>query len=152
MKFNKSDIENYTNEHAQVCRENGYIDVNLYDEYGVQRGLRDKNGNGVLAGLTSISKIKAFEETPQGRIPCEGELSYRGINVIDLIDGRGDNRFGFEEATYLLLFGKLPNREQLKEFIGVLSTLRSLPRSRRSSAGWPSFRKSARGLAPSRRP
>lgn len=127
MKYNKSTVTDYSEKYADICRSNGYIDVNLYDEYGVKRGLRDKNGNGVLAGLTAISKIKSFEETPEGRIPCEGELSYRGINVIDLIEGRGDNRFGFEEATYLLLFGKLPTKEQLNEFIGILATLRSLP-------------------------
>lgn len=127
MKYNKQSIIDYTNEKAAQCRQNGYIDVNLYDEYGVKRGLRDKNGNGVIAGLTAISQIKAFENTPEGKVPCAGELSYRGINVIDLINGRGDYRFGFEEASYLLLFGKLPNKVELKEFIKTLSALRSLP-------------------------
>ena len=127
MKYTASDIENYKSAHAKMCLENGKIDVNLYDEYGVKRGLRDKNGKGVVAGLTAISEIIAFEETPQGRIPCDGRLSYRGINVIDLIKGREGNRFGFEEATYLLLFGKLPTKEQLEEFTGVLAYLRTLP-------------------------
>lgn len=84
MKYKKNDILKYTGKYADICRETGYIDPVLYDEYGVKRGLRDKNGNGVLAGLTSISKIKAFEDTPDGRIPCPGELYYRGINVVDL--------------------------------------------------------------------
>lgn len=110
-----------------MCRENGYIDVGLYDEYGVKRGLRDKNGKGVLAGLTTISEIIAFKEVDGERIPCDGQLSYRGINVIDLINGRGNNRFGFEEATYLLLFGKLPTKAELDEFTQVLSCMRSLP-------------------------
>lgn len=127
MKYNKKHIEEYSTDYAQKCIDNGYIDVELYEKYGVKRGLRDKNGNGVLAGLTSISEIKSFEETPEGRVPCEGELSYRGINVIDLIDGRGNNRFGFEEATYLLLFGKLPDKKELSEFNSVLATLRCLP-------------------------
>ncbi len=108
MKYRKNDILKYTEKYADICRETGYINPVLYDEYGVKRGLRDKNGNGVLAGLTSISKIKAFEDTPDGRIPCPGELYYRGINVVDLIKGRNGNRFGFEEASYLVLFGKLP--------------------------------------------
>ena len=127
MKYKKNDILKYTGKYADICRETGYIDPVLYDEYGVKRGLRDKNGNGVLAGLTSISKIKAFDDTPDGRIPCPGELYYRGINVVDLIKGRNGNRFGFEEASYLVLFGKLPTEDELKEFISILSSLRTLP-------------------------
>lgn len=127
MDLTRQEIENYNKIHAQMCRDNGFIDVNLYDEYGVKRGLRDKNGKGVLAGLTTISEITAFKEIDGERIPCAGELSYRGINVIDLISGRGKNRFGFEEATYLLLFGKLPNKAELEEFTAVLSAMRSLP-------------------------
>ena len=127
MEFTKELIAKYESEHAEICREANKIDIDLYDRYGVKRGLRDKAGNGVLAGLTNISEIIAFEETEQGRIPCDGRLSYRGINVIDLINGRGNNRFGFEEASYLLLFGKLPNKEQLKEFSELLAALRTLP-------------------------
>jgi citrate synthase len=128
MKLTKAEIEQYKTEHAKLCVENGSIDVDLYDKYGVKRGLRDKNGTGVLAGLTSISEIIAFEEKEDGtRVPCDGRLSYRGINVIDLINGRGDRRFGFEEATYLLLFGKLPDKAQLKEFANLLASLRTLP-------------------------
>lgn len=128
MKLTKAEIEQYKIEHAKLCVENGSIDVDLYDKYGVKRGLRDKNGTGVLAGLTSISEIIAFEEKEDGtRVPCDGRLSYRGINVIDLINGRGDRRFGFEEATYLLLFGKLPDKAQLKEFSNLLASLRTLP-------------------------
>lgn len=128
MKFTKAEIERYNVEHAKLCVENGSIDVDLYDKFGVKRGLRDKNGKGVLAGLTSISEIIAFEEKEDGtRVPCDGRLSYRGINVIDLINGRGDRRFGFEEATYLLLFGKLPDKAQLKEFSSLLASLRTLP-------------------------
>ena len=98
MKYKKNDILKYTGKYADICRETGYIDPVLYDEYGVKRGLRDKNGNGVLAGLTSISKIKAFEDTPDGRIPCPGELYYRGINVVDLIKGRNGNRWQFQNS------------------------------------------------------
>lgn len=127
MSYTKTELDNYKKAHAQMCLDNGKIDVELYEKYGVKRGLRDKNGQGVIAGLTAISEVLAVKETPEGRIPCEGKLSYRGINVIDLIKGRDDNCFGFEEATYLLLFGKLPTKEQLNEFIAVLSDLRTLP-------------------------
>lgn len=127
MSFTKSELDNFKKTHAQMCLDNGKIDVELYEKYGVKRGLRDKNGQGVIAGLTTISEVLASKETPEGRVPCDGRLSYRGINVIDLIKGRGSNRFGFEEATYLLLFGKLPDKEQLDEFIAVLSDLRTLP-------------------------
>lgn len=127
MKYTKADIDRYNTLHAQMCLNNGKIDADLYEKYGVKRGLRDKNGQGVIAGLTTISEVKAFKDTPEGRIPCDGSLSYRGINVIDLIKGRGSNRFGFEEATYLLLFGKLPTKEELEEFTGILAVLRTLP-------------------------
>lgn len=127
MSYTKTDLDNFKKTHAQMCLDNGKIDVELYDKFGVKRGLRDKNGQGVVAGLTAISEVMAVKETPEGRIPCDGKLSYRGINVFDLIRGRGSNRFGFEEATYLLLFGKLPSKEQLDEFIGVLAELRTLP-------------------------
>lgn len=127
MSYNNLQLENFKKTHAQMCIDNGQIDVELYDKFGVKRGLRDKNGQGVVAGLTAISEIMAVKETPEGRIPCDGKLSYRGINVFDLIKGRGSNRFGFEEATYLLLFGKLPTKEQLDEFVGILSELRTLP-------------------------
>lgn len=127
MSYNNLQLENFKKTHAQMCIDNGQIDVELYDKFGVKRGLRDKNGQGVIAGLTAISEILASKETPEGRIPCDGRLSYRGINVIDLIKGRGNNRFGFEEATYLLLFGKLPTKEQLDEFVGILAELRTLP-------------------------
>lgn len=127
MSYNNLQLENFKKTHAQMCIDNGQIDVELYDKFGVKRGLRDKNGQGVIAGLTAISEVMAVKETPEGRIPCDGRLSYRGINVIDLIKGRGNNRFGFEEATYLLLFGKLPTKEQLDEFVGILAELRTLP-------------------------
>nr|MDE5993891.1 citrate synthase [Oscillospiraceae bacterium] len=127
MSYTKTDFNNFKKAHAQMCLDNGKINVELYDKFGVKRGLRDKNGQGVVAGLTAISEVMAVKETPEGRIPCDGKLSYRGINVFDLIKGRGSNRFGFEEATYLLLFGKLPSKEQLDEFIGVLAELRTLP-------------------------
>ena len=110
---------------SKICAANE-IDPNLYSQYDVKRGLRDLNGKGVLTGLTRISEIKATKTVDGKTMPAEGELFYRGINVKDLIAGQPEEmHFGFEEATYLLLFGKLPTKEQLKEFCNLLAESRS---------------------------
>ncbi len=116
---------------TELCTQNGAIDPQLYSKYDVKRGLRDVNGKGVLAGLTEISEIRAYEKGPEGeQIPCEGKLYYRGIDVEEIVKGFiKENRFGYEEVTYLLLFGNLPNKLQLKEFTSILSNYRSLPTS-----------------------
>ena len=94
---------------AALCTERGKIDPELYAKYDVKRGLRDINGKGVLAGLTEISEIVSYIVEDNDMIPCEGRLYYRGININDIVSGFIDEkRFGFEETTYLLLFGKLP--------------------------------------------
>ncbi len=104
------------------------IDPALYQKYDVKRGLRDLNGKGVVAGLTQISEIIASKEVDGQRVPCDGELYYRGISVDDLVAGCvSENRFGFEETTYLLLFGELPNKDQLKLFRDQLAFYRTLP-------------------------
>lgn len=83
----KEQLENYTVQYGEVCKENNRIDIDLYDQYGVKRGLRDKNGEGVLAGLTNISWIKSQEMIDGKRVPCEGRLLYRGYDIIDLVRG-----------------------------------------------------------------
>lgn len=124
----REQIENYTTKYSDICRENNQIDIELYEQYGVKRGLRDKNGEGVLAGLTNISVIKSQEIIDGKRVPCEGKLLYRGYDIIDLVRGFEHNsRFGFEEIAYLLLFGNLPDKNQLKEFREKLSMMRTLP-------------------------
>ena len=101
---------------TKVCEENSKMDVSLYGKYDVKRGLRDINGKGVLAGLTQVSNIVSSKTIDGKSVPCDGELYYRGINIRDLTNGfLKENRFGFEETTYLLLFGVLPTEEQLKE-------------------------------------
>ena len=101
---------------TKLCKENSTIDTDLYQKYDVKRGLRDLNGKGVLAGLTQISNIVQKKVVDGKEVPCDGELYYRGINIVDLTNGfLKEQRFGFEEAAYLLLFGKLPNKEQWKE-------------------------------------
>lgn len=115
---------------TEECVNNTTIDVSLYNLYDVKRGLRDVNGAGVLAGLTQVSNIVAFKNKDGKRIPCEGELYYRGIDVRDLTKGFvNESRFGFEETAYLLLFGKLPNTQQLAEFQHILANQRSLPKN-----------------------
>ena len=110
---------------AKICAANE-IDPDLYSQYDVKRGLRDLNGKGVLTGLTRISEINATKTVDGKTMPAEGDLFYRGINVKDLIAGQPeDMHFGFEEASYLLLFGKLPTKEQLKDFCNILADSRS---------------------------
>ena len=116
---------------SKLCVTNGAIDSALYQKYDVKRGLRDLNGKGVLTGLTEISEIVASVENENGEsIPSDGELFYRGVNVKDLVKGFVDgNRFGFEETTYLLLFGSLPTEQELHGFNNLLTGYRSLPTS-----------------------
>ena len=115
---------------AQLSQESGYIESELFTKYDVKRGLRDLNGKGVLAGLTHISDVRAKEIINGEEVPAHGKLFYRGYNVQDLVDGfTKENRFGFEECTYLLLFGKLPNEKELKDFQALLGYYRSLPTS-----------------------
>lgn len=115
---------------ANLCTENNVIDPELYTRYEVKRGLRDINGKGVLAGLTYISKIQSYTVVDSEVVPCEGKLYYQGIDVEDIVDGFiKEKRFGYEETVYLLLFGKLPTKEQLDELCALLAEYRSLPTS-----------------------
>lgn len=113
---------------ADLCVKNGKIDPELYAKYDVKRGLRDINGNGVLTGLTDISEIRSSRMENGVKIPCEGQLFYRGYSIEDLVHSMpSDHSFGFEVTAYLLLFGELPNKEQLDGFIKQLSFYRTLP-------------------------
>lgn len=115
---------------AAMSQEAGYIDAELFTKYDVKRGLRDLNGKGVLAGLTNISDVKAKEIIDGVEVPTKGRLFYRGYDVKDLVHGfTKDNRFGFEEITYLLLFGKLPKKDELTAFKNILAGYQTLPTS-----------------------
>ncbi len=115
---------------TELCKENSQIDLSLYGKYDVKRGLRDINGNGVLAGLTEISEINSFKNVNGVKTPCEGKLYYRGIDVEDLTKGfLSEKRMGFEETTYLLLFGTLPTSDELKSFQELLRSQQSLPKN-----------------------
>ncbi|MEE1304257.1 MAG: citrate/2-methylcitrate synthase [Agathobacter sp.] len=124
----KDYLSAYAASKQDICIANDSISDNLFREYGVNRGLRDLNGKGVLTGLTGISKITSFEEKEDGeRVPCDGELWYRGYNVKTLIGELTPDQFGFEKTAYLLLFGQLPTEEELKEFCIALGKSRTLP-------------------------
>ena len=128
--YSFSQVTPQINELAELCTGNGRIDPELYTKYDVKRGLRDINGKGVLAGLTEISEIISYTVEDNEMKPCDGRLYYRGINIYDLVDGFiAEKRFGFEEATYLLLFGELPTQQQLESFCALLSDYRRLPKT-----------------------
>jgi len=115
---------------TEICKRNSMVDPALYGKYDVKRGLRDISGKGVLAGLTTIGEVKAYDTIDGEQIPCEGKLYYRGIDIEHIVDGfTRDRRFGFEEVSYLLLFGELPSREELDDFRKILSEFMKLPTS-----------------------
>ncbi|MGM9680159.1 MAG: citrate/2-methylcitrate synthase [Eubacteriales bacterium] len=115
---------------AEKMRKNSYIDPELYNTYDVKRGLRDMDGKGVLTGLTNISTVLQNKMVDGKLVPAHGRLYYRGINVHDLINGALiDNRSGFEETIYLLLFGDLPSAKELSDFCKLLHSYRELPRN-----------------------
>ncbi len=111
----------------RICVENDYINPNLYDTYGVKRGLRDKNGNGVLAGLTNISKIVSSKMENGEKVSCDGQLWYRGYQVQDLLNNLGEHEFGYEKIAYLLLFGRMPDEDTALEFKRIIGECRTLP-------------------------
>lgn len=106
-----------------------YIDPRLYKDYKVKRGLRDEDGRGVLTGLTRVAEIQSYIVTEDEHIqPADGVLYYRGIDCREIVRGsEARGRFAFEETAYLLLFGKLPDQDQLEDFCGQLSSYRTLP-------------------------
>ena len=120
-------LEKYSEKQAQLCIKYGEVDSELYNIYGVKRGLRDINGQGVVTGLTNISKITAFKTENGEKIPCDGELLYRGYDIQDLIIGNLGRKNIYEEGAYLLLFGELPNEEQLVEFKKMIADNMTLP-------------------------
>ena len=121
------DVKAYAREYEPVLRKADDVDVDLYERFGVKRGLRDQNGKGVLTGVTNISKIVSSRIVNGKEEHIDGQLWYRGYNVIDMVKDFGFKRFGFEEVAYLLLFGELPTDEELTRFKEVLGSLRTLP-------------------------
>jgi len=120
-------IDSYIAQKEELCRKNDSILPELYGEYGVKRGLRDQNGNGVLAGLTNISKITSFEKVNGEKTPCEGKLWYRGYRVEELLNSLGENELGYEKIAYLLLMGELPDETESETFKKLIGESRKLP-------------------------
>ena len=113
---------------SKLAQKSSLIDPELFVKYQVKRGLRDLDGKGVLVGLTEIGEVHAYIIDENEMIPVPGRLMYRGIDINDIVEGFiKDKRHGFEETCYLLLFGDLPNRNQLKDFEQLLSDYRQLP-------------------------
>lgn len=122
---------NFSDSLSILCNElEEYNQINprYYEKYNVKRGLRNDDGTGVLAGLSRICSVKGYLINDAERMPMEGQLIYRGYDVRDIIEScEKDNRFCFEEVCYLLIFGKLPNRDTLVKFKDMLGSLRELP-------------------------
>ena len=112
---------------VKYCMISGALDLNLYQEYDVKRGLRESDGKGVLTGLTEISDVVAFKVEDGKKVPQDGQLYFQGYNIMDLKNGFAQRKFNFEEIIYLLLFGALPNQQQMQSFIEILSQYRELP-------------------------
>ena len=110
MDQNKLSV--YAQSKQETCISNDKIPKNLYEKYGVNCGLRDKNGKGVLTGLTRISKIVSFKDQDGKKVPCDGELWYRGYNIHTLIRSISKEEYGFEKIAYLLLFGEYPDSQE----------------------------------------
>ncbi|MBP3321439.1 MAG: citrate/2-methylcitrate synthase [Clostridia bacterium] len=125
MEWNR--LNDYAEGRAEICRKNDRIEKDLYARYGVKKGLRDENGNGVLAGLTNISKVTAFEYPNGVKTPAEGKLWYRGYRVEKLLADLGPEEYGYEKIAYLLLMGDLPTKQELADFKRTLGDCRSLP-------------------------
>ena len=117
-------IKEYAEIKQELCRKNDEISNELYEQYGVNRGLRDINGKGVLTGLTTISQMVSFKKVDGVETPCDGELWYRGYNAKDLVAMCGEHGFGFERTAYLLIFGEMPTPEQTDEFKRILGDCR----------------------------
>ena len=115
---------------CEKCKQNSQIDPSLYGKHNVMRGLRDLKGKGVLTGLTEVSEIRQNKIVDGEVVPTDGKLFYRGYNIENLIEGFAkDDRFGFEETIYLLMFGELPNNAELESFKGLLASYRTLPKN-----------------------
>ncbi len=127
MNHNIQDLEEKFDKLEEYSRVSGSIDLSLYLEYDVKRGLRDFNGKGVLTGLTEISDVQGYSIARGEKTPIDGELYYQGYPIRDLVKGFEQRRFGFEEITYTLLFGRLPTPPQLEEFLEILGEFRDLP-------------------------
>lgn len=128
MSKNEIFVNDVFDDLSKIASKNNIINPDLYKKYNVKRGLRNENGTGVLVGLTQIANVHGYEVKDGQRIPTKGKLTYRGIDLVELVNGfQKEDRFGFEEVCYLLLFGELPTKGDLEKFNKVLGQCRFLP-------------------------
>lgn len=124
------DTNDFIKKVCESVRNNNHVSPELINNPHIKRGLRNQDGTGVLAGITSIGNVRGYSIIDSERVPIDGMLTYRGISIEDIINGIDeDNRFGFEEVAYLLLIGKLPSKSELLEFNEILARHRKLPRN-----------------------
>ena len=122
-----NDYQKFINEKVEQCLKTDSFKPELFEQYDVKKGLRDKNGKGVIVGLTSISQVSGSIDMNGEKIPSPGKLCYRGYDIKDITKGFLNQRFGFAESAYLLLFGDMPNQDQLDEFKKYLNSVSDLP-------------------------
>ncbi|WP_010250553.1 citrate/2-methylcitrate synthase [Acetivibrio cellulolyticus] len=124
------ELEKIYSQYSELVKKNNNIESEMFEKYNVKRGLRNADGTGVLVGLTEVGDVHAYIMDEGEKIPVQGRLRYRGIDIFDLVKGfMGEKRLGFEEACYLLLFGELPKKEELDNFNKLLGSRRELPNS-----------------------
>lgn len=127
-KLSQEELNLCTEKYSELCYQNDAVEDELFNRFHVYRGLRDKQGHGVVTGITNISLVEGRKTVDGKEEFCEGKLLYRGYNVIDLVRNyENGGKCGFEEVAYLLLFGNLPTAAQLEEFKNILCACRSLP-------------------------
>ena len=125
----QNDFEQHIESWSKIIEERNTIDPKLYPQHNIKRGLRNDNGTGVLVGITRVGSVIGYHKENDVKIPTEGRLYYRGYDLFDLVNGfQKEQRLGFEETIYLLLFGKCPNAQELAEFNQALEDRRDLPK------------------------
>lgn len=125
----QNDFEQHIESWSKIIEKRNTIDPNLYPQHNIKRGLRNENGTGVLVGITRVGSVIGYHKENDVKIPTEGRLFYRGYDLFDLVNGfQKEQRLGFEETIYLLLFGKCPNAQELAEFNQALEIRRDLPK------------------------
>ena len=125
----QNDFEQHIESWSKIIEETNTIDPKLYPQHNIKRGLRNENGTGVLVGITRVGSVIGYHKENDVKIPTEGRLFYRGYDLFDLVNGfQKEQRLGFEETIYLLLFGKCPNAQELAEFNQALEIRRDLPK------------------------
>lgn len=128
--INSEDLKVQLTQWSKAIKEHCTIDPQLYPVHNVKRGLRNENGTGVLVGITRVGSVIGYKKVNDVKVPSEGELYYRGISIFDLVQGfQAEKRTGFEETIYLLLFGRLPNLQELNQFTHILEESRTLPKN-----------------------